>query len=386
MADTEPTAPPSSTAGTSPPPDMETGMSPPSSPWRGPHQTVRPTATEVFKTFVPTAPPTEQEPCPEAEVVTKRPPFLTPVLHVALVLGLVTALFAAAQAAVLYNQIALLPGWLRPMGYALLIVVGVVLLSFGGKFVWRYGRLRVSPRLNRPLDEDLQERERARQQLRTERVAEARQTLTRFLTAYPLRPVDLAELSKRSLEPMALDALRAAQHSLTGSSAPKDDREWLRRFEHEFLGPLDHAAGQQTWRHMQAVGLFTATASRGALDALAVLVVSYKLVEDLCTIYHVRAGRWGTAVILAHIVVNLVTASQLDTVADTVESSFDDWLHSTVETGAATVAGIAGRLFGKAAEGSANALLLRRLSVRTQAYLRPLRTRPAAAPAQPGQV
>jgi hypothetical protein len=84
--------------------------------------------------------------------------------------------------------------------------------------------------------------------------------------------------------------------------------------------------------------------------------------------------------------VNLVAASQPDTVADTVESSFDDWLHATVEAGTATVAGVAGRLFGKAAEGSANALLLRWLSVHTQAYLRPLRTQSAAASAQPGQV
>jgi uncharacterized membrane protein YcjF (UPF0283 family) len=306
--------------------------------------------------------------------LTKRPAFLTPVLHLALVLGLVTALFAAAQAAVLYNQIALLPGWLRPLGYALLVVVVLVLLYFGGKLVWVYGRLRVSPRLSLPLDEDLQERETARQQLSTEHLAAARQTLTHFLKAYPLRPGDLAELTQRGLEPMAHDTLRAAQHALTGPNAPANDREWLRRFEQEFLGPLDAAAGQQTWRYMKAVGLFTATSSRGALDALAVLVVSYKLVADLCTIYHVRAGRWGTTMLLAHMLVNLVAASQLDAAADTMESSVHDWLHSSL-------AHLAGQVLGKVADGSVNALLLRRLSLRTQAYLRPVRKAPG--PLQP---
>jgi putative membrane protein len=227
----------------------------------------------------------------------------------------------------------------------------------------------VSPRLSLPLDEDLQERALARQQLSTEHLAAARQTLTHFLKAYPLRPSDLAELTQRGLEPMALDMLRAAQHTLADPNAPANDREWLRRFEQEFLGPLDAAAGQQTWRYMKAVGLFTATSSRGALDTLAVLVVSYKLVADLCTIYHVRAGRWGTTMILAHMLVNLVAASQVDAAADAMESQVHDWLHSSL-------AHLAGQVLGKVADGSVNALLLRRLSLRTQAYLRPVRKVP----------
>jgi uncharacterized membrane protein YcjF (UPF0283 family) len=316
-----------------------------------------------------TKPIEELPPLPDAEALPQGPAFLTPVLQLALALGLVTALFAAAQAAVLYNQLALLPGWLRPLGYALLIVVILVLLYFGGKLVWVYGRLRVSPHLSLPLDEDLQERALARQQLSTEHLAAARQTLTHFLKAYPLRPGDLAELTHRGLEPMAHDTLRAAQYALTGPNAPADDREWLRRFEQEFLGPLDAAAGQQTWRYMKAVGLFTATSSRGALDALAVLVVSYKLVADLCTIYHVRAGRWGTTMILAHVLVNLVAASQLDAATDTTESIIHDWLHSSL-------AHLASRVLGKVADGSVNALLLRRLSLCTQAYLRPVRKAP----------
>ena len=332
----------------------------------GPKQGTRKPLEELLEGTVLTR---EPPPSPDAEALPQRPAFLTPVLQLALVLGLMTALFAAAQAAVLYTQLTLLPGWLRPLGYALLIVVVLVLLYFGGKLVWVYGRLRVSPRLSLLLDEDLQERALVRQQLSTEHFAAARQTLTHFLKAYPLRSGDLAELTQRGLEPLARDTLRDAQYALTGPNAPADDREWLRRFEQEFLGPLDAAAGQQTWRYMKAVGLFTATASRGALDALAVLVVSYKLVADLCTIYHVRAGRWGTTMILAHMFVNLVAASQLDIAADTMESSVHDWLHSSL-------AHLAGHVLGKVADGSVNALLLRRLSLRTQAYLRPVRKAP----------
>jgi uncharacterized membrane protein YcjF (UPF0283 family) len=55
------------------------------------------------------------------------------------------------------------------------------------------------------------------------------------------------------------------------------------------------------------VFVFTAASPRGSLDTLAVLMVSYRRIGDLCGIYHVRAGRWETALILSRVLVNLAT-------------------------------------------------------------------------------
>jgi hypothetical protein len=68
----------------------------------------------------------------------------------------------------------------------------------------------VSPRLSLSLDEDLKQRETARQQVAEARNAEARRTLTQFIREYPLAEADTRKLRQLSLGETDIDALRAA--------------------------------------------------------------------------------------------------------------------------------------------------------------------------------
>ncbi len=102
---------------------------------------------------------------------------------------------------------------------------------------------------------------------------------------------------------------------------------------------------------------------------------SYQMVYDLCRIYNVRAGRWGTAVILAHLVANVLAARGIHSAADSAAGSLSNMAHQHLTHTAAAAAGIAAKLIGRVAEGGVNCLLMYRLSVLARDYLRPIRRR-----------
>lgn len=109
---------------------------------RGPRQYVRRESAEALfaQSSHAEPPPALTDPGPETEELVKRPSFLVPLLNLSLFLAAVIGHFATAQAAILFNQIALLPAWLRPFGYALLAAGVLVLVYFGGKSTWFFLR------------------------------------------------------------------------------------------------------------------------------------------------------------------------------------------------------------------------------------------------------
>ena len=90
-------------------------------------------------------------------------------------------------------------------------------------------------------------------------------------------------------------------------------------------------------------------------------------------LYNVRTGRWKTMVILAHILIKLAVASQMDDAADFVGESAGDWLGSAFGAVGTGPVDAAGRSSGRQPKVAVDALLLRRLNIRTQRFLRPIR-------------
>jgi putative membrane protein len=346
---------------------------------RGPAPYARPRATRDLEPLESDGSGLESETIGDAASLT-RPPLVTgAVMSVIVALVLVITLFAITQAVVLYNEIALLPVWLRPVAYGVLAVISLALLYFGGRMVWLYVRLRASPRLSLAAG-DLEQRDRIREEMRERRLADARQTLTGFLEEYQLRNSERGSLQRLGVQPETLDQITGARHVLLSPHAVSDPALWLQRFQSEFLKPLDQAAARHTRRLMKQVFIATSMAPRGSLDTLIVLVMCYRLIADLCTIYRVRAGRWETLLILGHVLVNVFTASQMDEIGEEVGSSAADLLDTSMDALPAVLSSIAGKILGKGFEGGVNVLLLWRLSVRAQAYLRPIRKRPEPLP------
>ena len=348
---------------------------------RGVRQPLRPSYEGLAARSIAATPPPEPSERSSADDLVAGPSFLAPIFDVVRIVAVLVALlgvaFGVAQGVFLFNQIALLPEWLRLPSYVLLAVLALVTVYFAGKLVWSYARLRASPRLYLQLYDDLKRREVARADIDARKYAEARHLLTRFLREYPLGPSGAQKLRRLGLRSGDVETLFSLQHVLTDQDVAVDDGEWLRRFDREFLGPLDALADQLAARQAQQVFLLTASSPRGSLDTIMVLAATYRLVGDLCTVYHVRAGKWETWMIMVNVLVNLVAASQLDDLSDAVGDQAGGMLDHAAGLGSAVAAGVAGQVLGTVADGGANWLLFRRLSLRVRQYLRPIRPQKA---------
>jgi putative membrane protein len=348
---------------------------------RGVRQPLRPSYEGLAARSIAAAPPPEPEERTSADDLVVRPSFLAPIFDVlritAVLVGLLGVAFGVAQGLFLFNQIALLPEWLRLPAYALLGALALVTVYFAGRLAWSYARLRTSPRLHLRLYEDLKRREVARADVESRKYADARQILTRFLREYPLGPSPARKLRRLGLRSDEVETLFSLQHVLTDQDAAADDGTWLRRFDREFLGPLDALADQLAARQARQVFLLTASSPRGSLDTVMVLAATYRLVGDLCTVYNVRAGKWETWMILATVLMNLVASSQLDDVSDALGDQAGGALEHATGLGSAVAAGVAGQVLGKVADGGANWVLFRRLTIRVRQYLRPIRPQAA---------
>ena len=348
---------------------------------RGVRPPLRPSYDGLAARSIVATPPPEPAERSSADDLVVQPSLLAPIFDVlritAVLVGLLGLVFGVAQGLFLFNQIALLPEGLRIPAYALLGALALVTVYFAGKLIWSYARLRTSPRLQLQLYDDLKRREVARADVESRKYAEARQLLTRFLREYPLGPSAAQKLRRLGLRSSEVETLYSLQHVLTDQEAGVDDGEWLRRFDREFLGPLDALADQLAARQARQVFLLTASSPRGSLDTIMVLAATYRLVGDLCTVYHVRAGKWETWMILVSVLMNLVAASQLDDLSDTLGDQAGGALEHAAGLGSAVAAGVAGQVLGTVADGGANWVLFRRLSLRVRQYLRPIRPQQA---------
>ena len=348
---------------------------------RGVRQSLRPSYDGLAARSIAATPPPEPDERSSADDLIAGPSFLAPIFDVvritAVLVGLLGLAFGVAQGVFLFNQIALMPEWLRLPAYGLLAALALVTAYFAGKLVWSYARLPASPRLHLDLYDDLKRREVARADVEARKYAEARQILTRFLREYPLGPSAAQKLRRLGLAAGDVEALFSLQHVLADQEAAVDDLEWLLRFDREFLGPLDALADRLAARQARQVFLLTASLPRGSLDTLVVLAATYRLVGDLCTVYNVRAGKWETWMILVSVLMNLVAASQLDAVSDALGQHASGALDHATGVSSAMAAGVAGQVLGKVADGGANWVLFRRLSLRVRQYLRPIRPQAA---------
>ncbi|MFI5377663.1 MAG: DUF697 domain-containing protein [Tepidisphaerales bacterium] len=347
----------------------------------GPAQGIPPYALDLLDDAVSVSPPAEDadDESPWAEQLGKPHSLTTTLLNALFVLAVVLALFVASQAALLFNQVALLPAVARPFGYTLLAILAGVLAWCGMRFTWRYLRLRVSPTLDLNLQKDLRRLDQARREMREHHAARAREVLASLLEDYPVdRPREMRELRQAGFTRVEIETLSGTRFHLSGRTAPADDPEWLAMYESGFLATLDAVADRQVKQYYTRVLTFTAASPRGGLDTLIVLWSSYQMVSDLCRIYNVRAGRWGTAVILGHLVANVLAARGVHTAADSAAGSLSNVAHQHLSQTAAAAAGIAAKFLGRVAEGGVNCLLMYRLSVLARDYLRPIRRRVVA--------
>ena len=172
----------------------------------------------------------------------------------------------------------------------------------------------------------------------------------------------------------------------------------MENFNRQFLQLLDEVAERRIALYAKRTGFSTGAAHRRSIDTLIVAMNAYLMVGDLCRIYNVRAGGWGTARILAYVFFNTFAASRVDDLSDIAADHAANVISQHAEhvepvagavgvavggavghfPGAVIGAKVASKVASRIVSGGVNAILLNRLGKTTIRQLRPLQERPAA--------
>ena len=295
-----------------------------------------------------------------------------------LVLGLtcLALLILAVQALSFASYLSRLPVWAEIGGYASGGLLVILVLIFLLRFLGAYFRLERSPRISLRALRELS----ARSQLRRQAAGllnQAKERLVRFLEEYPVESdADKARLARLGFPPAVLELLAENRRQLLKSAPEESCEGWLNQFEARFVVLLDRAARRRVTRYSWLVGVKTAAAPTGFVDTSIVLINAYRLMDDLCQIYRLRAGGVGTLSILVRIFVNAFAAARMEEWMDSATQHIMDAGSQGGEGMAAFFKVIGGGVLSRAAEGGANAFLLVRLGAAGIHYFRPLAEKP----------
>jgi putative membrane protein len=277
-------------------------------------------------------------------------------------------LFLGSQALTTLHLLATLPTWMQWIGYPVVVAVSLIVLVAVGYLMHQYLRLRQTPQVRLHTLLTLHERAASRHAT-SHHTVRARQMLERFLREYPLEPRHTTRLSRLGFDmTQDIEPLRSQRQRLC-DAARGSDQMWLLDVDKHFIRPLDGIARRRVRRYAVQVGLKTAIAPSGFLDACIAVVYMYLLVADICQIYNLRASRWGTFLILTRVFVTTVIAGQLDEAIDPFGENLAETLRESI---GGFLAGAAGMLASRATDGTANGLLLARLGSATVRHVRPI--------------
>lgn len=285
------------------------------------------------------------------------------VCFVVIVFGL-TLLFLASQALSLWGLIQSLPligRWFACFG---LTAIATAILSAMGYLIWQLMRLRETPSVSLAALNQLHERSATRLSA-LEQSLKAAQRLEEFVKEFPLAATEVSRLKKLGFE-AEIESLQQHRDRLL-DSARGGPQLFIRDVNDHFLSQIDEVAKRRIHQYSKQVGWKTAAAPTGLLDTCIVLVHSYLLIGDLCRIYNVRTTPGSTLVIMGLSLVNMIAASGMEDVTEHAANVVFKGLE-----GAPIVGGVIKGVTTRAAEGAANALLLRRLGYATLRQLRPI--------------
>lgn len=279
----------------------------------------------------------------------------------------------------LFNQIAsalailgTLQGFWLYGGY-----VGLGLLALGVvyailRLLWLYVRLRRNKQLRLKGLEELEKRTKLRW-LVNAKVKEAKTQLEAYLRVFPL----LKGRERRRLIALGIDENRLVELTQTREKLldrnrwPSDDI-WFTAFRDLFQARLDEAAAVRVnyWARRTAVG--TAVSPNTLTDTMMTLYFSFTMLGDLCAIYNLRAGRLGTAVMLARVFFNAYLAGQLNEMENMTAEQIQNLVSPHIPASELLLAKVLGKVGAKASAGVINFFLLNRLGRYSSRMLRPV--------------
>ena len=289
----------------------------------------------------------------------------------------VLGLFLYSQVLCILANIATQPTMIQYAGYTGLGLLSSAVLYAMLRLGLLYARLRRNRQLRLDSLEELQARTRLRW-LVNAKVDEARQTLTNYLVTFPIETdKQRHKLLKVGFTPEIVKQLNHVSTELRDPAKFSSSPIWFDRFRTDFQSHLDDIADARVKHWANRAMIVTATSPNSMVDSLSTLYFSFAMLSDLCTIYNLKTGRTGTAVLLSRVFFNAYLAGQLNDMEGLIEGQSEHLFeHAFQMAGVGVSSGIAGKFLGKvgakATTGYLNRVLLNRLGRYACRLLRPV--------------
>ncbi len=305
-------------------------------------------------------------------------------LAFAMFLGItgVFGVFLFNQTASLLQTLAAIPqDWLRWTGYGCLALFGLCVLYAFIRFAILYFRLRENRQLRANGLRELSNRTRLRW-LAAAKSAEARRQIETYLQQYPIdKDKDRRTLEKLGLTDDGIASMKRVRAELLDHDKFASTEQWFARFRDSFQSVIDEAADRRVKYWASRIWVVTAVAPNAVIDSGATLFYTFSMLNDLCQLYNLRAGRTGTAVLMGRTFFNAYLAGQGTEWEKLAEEQYDQLFHEAVNSvgigvGVGVSANVVGKILGKvgakATTGYLNRVLLIRLGRYATRLLRPV--------------
>lgn len=289
----------------------------------------------------------------------------------------VLGLFLYSQLLTILANLAVQPTSIQYAGYSVLGLLTAAVLYSMARLILLYARLRQNRQLRLRGLEELQSRTRLRW-LATAKAREAREWLEAYLRDYPMNTVkECAALERVGLSRAVVPALTQSRDHLLDPDRLTSSGEWFERFQCDFQARLDEAADARIRYWSNRAMIVTAVSPNGLVDSLSTAYFGFAMVADLCRVYHLKAGRTGTAVLLGRVFFHAYLAGQINDLEKLVEEQYDHAFEQGlsvvgVGVGSNVASKFLGKVGAKATSGYLNRLLLMRLGRYTCRLLRPV--------------
>ena len=302
------------------------------------------------------------------------PSFVTHPLMTAVAVGSagLLGLFLFNQIAQALALIGTLQGFWMYGGYAGLGLLSLTVLYACGRFLILYTRLQRNRQLRIRGLEELEKRTRLRWLVHA-KVQDAQVQLLEYLRDFPMDDKRTRNrLATLGFSPDVIHELNNHREKLLDLNHWPGTDIWFTHFRDSFQTRLDAIAEERIryWARRTALG--TAISPNTLSDTLMTLYFSFTMLSDLCQIYNLRAGRLGTAILLARVFFNAYLAGQMQEMEHMTAEQIQNWIAPHVPTTELLLAKVLGKIGAKASAGAINYFLLIRLGRFSCRVLRPV--------------
>lgn len=302
------------------------------------------------------------------------PAFLSHPIMSAAAIGMaaVLGLFIYNQVMQALSQLGTLQGFWMYGGYVGLGLLGGAAVYAMLRLMWLYVRLRRNKQLRLKGLEELEKRTKLRW-LVNAKVKEAKTQLVTYLKEFPLAEgKQRKRLIAVGFPEGTLVELAQVKEKLLDVNRWASDDVWFEAFRESFQARLDEVATTRVayWARRTAVG--TAVSPNTLTDTTMTLYFSFTMLADLCQVYNLRAGRLGTAVMLARVFFNAYLAGQMQEMEHMTAEQIQNLLTPHIPASELLMAKVLGKVGAKASAGVINYFLLNRLGRYSCRMLRPV--------------